>query len=72
METRKHVTIEGKTKFIKLVTTDGMGVIQYSVDDETNISIISCLSVENSNRHRKIGTHLLLEAISQRRIMRNL
>ena len=65
METRKHVTIEGKTKFIKLVTTDGMGVIQYSVDDETNISIISCLSVENNNRHRKIGTHLLLEALSQ-------
>lgn len=65
METRKHVTIEGKTKFIKLVTTDDMGVIQYSVDDETNISIISCFSVENENRHRKIGTHLLSEALSQ-------
>lgn len=63
MEIRRHTTVEGNTTFVTLVTIDGLGVVRYSIDKETNISLISCLSVDNEHRHRKIGTQLLLNAL---------
>lgn len=58
MEIVKHITKEPEYTAVKLITNDGLGIIQYSFDNKSNYAYIYSFSVENNNRGKHIGTEL--------------
>lgn len=58
MKIVKHITYEPDYIAIKLITNDGLGIIQYSYNKSEDYVFIYSFSVENNNRGKHIGTNL--------------
>lgn len=58
MKIVKHIIEEPEYTAVKLITSDCLGIIQYSFNDKNNYIYIYGFSVENNNRGNHIGTKL--------------
>lgn len=57
MEIVKHIIEEPEYTAVKLITSDSLGIIQYSFDNKNYVYIYG-FSVENNSRGKHIGTEL--------------
>lgn len=63
MEIVHHIVHEPHYTAVKLITNDGLGIIEYSYVEDAKTANIYNFSVENNHRHQGIGTFLLKTAL---------